>query len=529
MRRFLGLRTRRMLLSALGVVFCASTQVAQTPLTTKLVATGLNKPLWAGAPEGDDRIFVAEKAGRIRIIKNGAVLATDFLSLVGKVSNGSEQGLLGVAFHPNYASNGFFYVNYTDLNGDTVVARFTVSAGNPDVADPTSEALILFQSQPFENHNAGVLLFGPDGYLYIPLGDGGSANDPQCRAQKLSSKLGKTLRIDVDSAFPYAIPPDNPFVGTPGAFPEIWHLGLRNPWRAGFDRATGDIFYGDVGQDQREEISFAAAGAAALNFGWKIMEGTRCNSLNNCPPGTPGCGDPGYVPPIYELLHSGGSFSIIGGYVYRGCEIPDLVGTYFFADYYDDKIRSFVYDVGTGTVNNFMDRTAELAPGGGLSIVNIASFGEDGFGELLIVDHSAGGAGEVFKIVPASASAATAAVRNGSGVNAVCYASQSQPILGNVWKATIDASQHPGANFTGVVGYSLPSSGTFFGGSEILVDLSSSKLFSRTIASSGGIDEFEAPVPCDVSLNGAIGYTQAFITGNGVELCNALDLTLGYY
>ncbi len=532
MRRFLGSRSSQVLLSALGAILCASAHSAQTTLTTKLVGSGLNRPLWAGAPDGDDRIFVAEKGGRLKIIKNGAVLGTDFLSLVGKVSNGSEQGLLGVAFHPDYASNGFFYVNYTDLNGDTVVSRFTVSATDPDVADAGSEAVILFQTQPFDNHNGGELLFGPDGYLYIPLGDGGLANDPQCRAQKLSSKLGKTLRIDVDSAFPYGIPPDNPFVGVAGAFEEIWHLGLRNPWRAGFDRATGDIFYGDVGQDAREEISFAPAGVGGLNFGWKVMEGTRCNSLGNCPVGTPACGDPLYVPPIYELVHTGGAGgpeAIIGGFVYRGCAIPDLVGTYFFADYNDHIIRSFVYDVGTGTVNNFMDRTAELDPGGGLAIRNIAAFGQDGFGELLIVDNTGGSGGEVFKIVPASASAGTAAVRNGSGVNALCYASQSKPILGNVWKGTIDASQHPGANFTGLVGYALPSSGTFFQGSEILVDLSSSKLFSRTIASSGGIDEFADPVPCDVSLNGAIGYTQAFITGGGVELCNALDVTLGYY
>ena len=524
-----GFDPRTAALLLLGTPALAPTAAAQTPLTTQLVASGLGRPLWAGAPEGDPRLFVAEKTGRIKIVQNGAVLVTPFLSLVGKISNGSEQGLLGVAFHPNYAQNGFFFVNYTDVNGDTVIARFQVSATDPNVAEPTSETLILFQPQPFDNHNGGDLHFGPDGYLYVMLGDGGSANDPGCRAQKLSSRLGKILRYDVDSGLPYAIPPDNPFVGVAGAFPEIWHYGLRNPWRVGFDRATGDLYIGDVGQDAREEISFAAAGEGGLNFGWRVMEGTRCNGLGSCLAGTPACAAPDFVPPIYELFHGGAGSpgSITGGYVYRGCAIPSLVGTYFFADYLDDKIRSFTYDTTNG-VQNFQDRTAELAPGGGLSIQNIASFGEDGFGELLILDNTGSGQGEVWKIVPAGSSAALATARNGGGTNASCYASMSLPILGHLWSTSVDASQHPGSTFVGFVAYALPSSGTFFGTSEVLVDLASPKLFQSVQTSSGGVATFEGVLPCDASLQGMTAATQAFVLGGGVELCNAVDITLGY-
>jgi glucose/arabinose dehydrogenase len=373
---------------------------AQTPLTTERVASGLSLPLWIGAPAGDARLFVIEKDGQVRIVDGGVVLPTPFLDITAKTSKGSEQGLLGLAFHPSYASNGLFFVNYTDTAGDTVVSRFQVSAVDPDLADPASEALILFQDQPFENHNGGDLHFGLDGYLYVGFGDGGSQQDPQCHGQALSTWLGKLLRIDVDGAFPYAIPADNPFVGVPGALGEIWLVGLRNPWRWSVDRLTGDLYLGDVGQNRREEIDFAAAGVGGTNYGWKIVEGTRCNQISGCAPGTPACGDPSYVAPIYELFHVGfsGPLAIIGGAVYRGCAIPDLAGTYFFADFNDNKIRSFVYDPGSG-VTNFRDRTTELAPGGGLSITSIAAFGTDGFGELYLADHLGG---EIFQVVAAA-------------------------------------------------------------------------------------------------------------------------------
>ena len=513
-----------------GVLLAASIS-SQTPLTTqRLIGTGLRNPLWAGAPDGDARIFIAQQNGIIKIYENGALLPTPFLTLgSGLVSSGGERGLLGVAFHPNFAQNGEFFLNYTrQPDGATVISRWRVSTSDPNVADPQSEEVILVQSQPFSNHNAGGLAFSPvDGFLYIPLGDGGSANDPGCRAQKLDTLLGKMVRIDVDGGTPYAIPPSNPYVGVPNAREEIFHLGLRNPYRFSFDRATGDIYIGDVGQNAREEIDFAAAGDVNLNFGWKVMEGTRCASTNNCPT-VPACNDPAYTDPIYELIHGGINppLAVTGGYVYRGCAIPDLVGTYFFSDYADDKIRTFEYDVATGTVNNFQDRTAELAPATG-SIVRIAAFGEDGFGEILIVEH--GTAGELYKVVAASAVQATALQRNGGGTNRVCLESQSQPILGSTWTVTIDASG-AGGTTVGLFGFSAPSSGTFLFGEELLVDLSSQRVFSAIQALTGaGIEELTFTLPCDLSLGGVQVSTQAAVFGGGVELCNAVDVVLGSY
>ena len=511
---------------ALVLGLLAAPAEAQTPLTTKRVAMGLQRPIWVGAPDGDTRLFVAELAGDIEIVKDGVVTGT-FLDIGTLVSVGSERGLLGVAFHPQYATNGYLYVHYTDVNGDSVVSRWNVSAGDPDLADPTSELVILTQSQPQANHNAGSIAFGLDGYLYIGMGDGGGANDPQCRAQKGTTWLGKMLRIDVDGGTPYAIPPDNPFVGTE-ALPEIYHLGLRNPFRFCIDRLTGDMYIGDVGQDAREEIDFAAFGEAGLNFGWKVMEGTKCNSTSNCLPGVPACGNAAYTDPIYELTHQGnpGLRAIIGGCIYRGCQIPDLDGTYFFSDNGDDKVRTFKYDPMTG-VSDFMDRTAELQPGRGLTLESMAAFGEDGFGEILIVDNAGNNSGEVYKVVPANAVGAIATPRNGLGGNATCYTSQNLPILGGVWRVEVDATNHPGATLTGVVGRTMPSSGIVLSAGELLIK--GVKLFKATQASSGGVDLFEAPLPCDPSLAGATAYTQAFILGGGLELCNAIDASLGFY
>jgi glucose/arabinose dehydrogenase len=498
-------------------------------VTTKLIAGGLTRPLWAGAPAGDERLFIAQKGGLIRILANGQILATPFLSLLGKISTGDEQGLLGVAFHPDYVHNGFFYVDYTDTTGDTVLSRFHVSA-DPNVADPASELVLLNQNQPFANHNGGDLHFGPnDGYLYVFFGDGGSANDPACRAQKLTNLLGKALRIDVDSGSPYAIPPTNPFFGQTGVRQEIFHYGLRNPWRNGFDRLTGDLYIGDVGQDTIEEIDVAPAGSAGLDFGWKLMEGTRCNQTSNCDTGTPPCNDPGYVLPITELTHAGGSTAITGGYVYRGCQCPSEYGKYFFSDFGDHKIRSLEYDVATGTVSNLTDRTADFEPGGGLLIRNIASFGEDGFGELLVIDNAGNGLGEVFKMVPAGANAAVNAMRNGSGANRLCLTGASLPILGSNWEARVDTSGHPGATLTALFGYAAPGSGSFLGRNEILVDRASALRFQLVQASTGSTDVFRAPIPCRVSLAGQTLYVQAAILGGGLELCNALDVTPGYY
>src|ERR1044071_1789417 len=254
-----------------------------TGVTLRLqqVATGLDFPLFLTSPPGDvSRLFVVEKTGKIRIIKDGALVTAPFLDLSGQVSGGGEQGLLGLAFHPQYAANGRLVVNYTDPSGDTRISAFHVSS-NPDVADPASEQVLLAVDQPFANHNGGMVVFGPDGKLYVGLGDGGSGGDPNNNSQNKGTLLGKILRVDVSGTGQLSVPADNPFVGQSGARPEIWSYGLRNPWRFSFDRQTGDLYIADVGQNAREEIDVSATAAGSgrgLNFGWNIMEGTACYS-----------------------------------------------------------------------------------------------------------------------------------------------------------------------------------------------------------------------------------------------------------
>ena len=390
-------------LAAVGFVYAAcggQPAQAQTTLQTELVAQGFQRPIAAKSVPGDDRIFVVEQnAGRVRIIQNGFVLGTPFLDIDFKTDdNGNEEGLLGIAFHPDFASNGFFYVNYTASGPNrTVVERYTVSAGDPNVADLASATQIITFSQPFSNHNGGDLHFGPDGYLYIPTGDGGGAGDTACNAQNTASFLGKILRIDVDSAVPYAVPPTNP-TGFTGTASELWAIGLRNPWRAAFDRLTGEFYIGDVGQNAFEEIDIGPATDEGHNLGWKIMEGNTCFGSGNCG-AVPPCNSPLFLDPIYTYGHSspfGGSCSVTGGEVYRGQMIPELFGTYFFADYCSNVILSFKM-VG-GMMTEQTNRTAELAPATGGSINQITSFGVDGDGEVLIVEQG----GQIWRITAAS-------------------------------------------------------------------------------------------------------------------------------
>jgi glucose/arabinose dehydrogenase len=410
-------RTVRILALAGSVALGLAASARAQAIGTVRVADGLLKPLYVTAPKGDPRLFIVEQTtADIKILKNGSVLATPFIDLTPVVNNvGNERGLLGLAFHPNYESNGFFYASFTAgaSPGASRVVRYTRSASNPDVADPASAFQILAVAQPFSNHNGGCIQFGPDGYLYIGFGDGGSANDPGCRAQNPGDWMGKMLRIDVDGGSPYAVPATNPFVGVAGWQPEIWSLGWRNPWRFSFDRLNGDIYVGDVGQDAIEEISYQPAGQGGLNYGWKLMEGTGCKTSAGCstinPP--PPCNSPLYTNPIHTINQVGSICSVTGGYVYRGCAMPELQGTYFFADFCAATIWSFKWDGVNKT--DFLNRTAELAPGGGLSIASITSFGEDGFGELYICDQG----GEIFKIVPDST---TFADCNGNGLEDTC-------------------------------------------------------------------------------------------------------------
>lgn len=353
----------------LGIVLSAVVSQAQPNVVLEPFATGAQRPVTI-THAGDDRLFVVEKTGRI-VIWNGSSYTT-FLDLTNAVSTAGEQGLLGLAFHPRYRENGFFFVNYTDVSGDTVIERYRVSA-NPNVAEPASAKRILFVDQPFANHNGGQLQFGPDGYLYIGLGDGGSGGDPANRAQDLSQLLGKMLRIDVDAGDPYGIPPTNPFAGRAGVRPEIWASGLRNPWRYSFDRASGDLWLTDVGQGSWEEVNFQpATSIGGENYGWRRMEGKHCfNPATACNDGT-------LVLPVIEYGHSGGNCSVTGGYVYRGTRSRRLTGSYVYGDFCSGMIWA------SSPLDGFARRLLVDAP------FFISTFGEDVHGELYVADYNSG-------------------------------------------------------------------------------------------------------------------------------------------
>lgn len=385
--------------SALFALAVHSGAFAATPLHTIRVASGLSMPLFVTSPPGDTaRVFIVEQRGtdnrgRIKILRNGVVLARAFLTTAALPTDG-EQGLLGLAFAPDYATTGRFFISYTRAgDGAVVLERHNVSA-DPDSANPAGTAILTI-AKPATNHNGGWLGFGPDGYLYMTTGDGGGAGDPGDRAEDRNNILGKMLRLDVSGAT-YTSPPSNPFFGATTGLDEIWAYGLRNPWRPSFDRLTGDLVIADVGQNAIEEIDFQpASSTGGENYGWRCYEGFSFFSESS----TIACGSclaPGCpkVFPHYQYDHSSGRCSVTGGYVYRGCAIPDFQGTYFFADYCAATIYTGTFT--PDTLANFVNRTAELAPGGGLAINSITSFGEDARGELYICDQG----GEVFKIVP---------------------------------------------------------------------------------------------------------------------------------
>jgi glucose/arabinose dehydrogenase len=352
----------------------------------------LDSPVFVTAPPGvTDRLFIVERGGLIKVVNRttNSLIGT-FLDLTGPVLAGGEQGLLGLAFDPDYATNGRFYVSYTAKpDGRSVIARYLVSS-NADVAMSTVDRVVLETAQPFANHNGGMIAFGPvDKFLYIALGDGGSGNDPGNRAQNSGELLGKLLRIDVSQGAAmqpaYVVPNDNPCVGVAGARPEIWSIGLRNPWRFSFDRQSGDLYIADVGQGALEEVNVSTAAGGAgrgTNYGWRIKEGTACTNLG---PGS--CTRHDLQDPAVEYSHAGGACSVTGGYVYRGAAIPALRGTYFYADFCAGFVRSFRF------VNGMVTEHASWASlGGG----QISSFGEDADGELYIVTL----AGGLFRIVP---------------------------------------------------------------------------------------------------------------------------------
>src|SRR5262245_22283922 len=350
-------------------------------------------PLYVTSPPLDTtRLFILEQNGLVRIVKNGSLLPTPFIDLTTLSTCCGEQGLLGMAFAPDYSTSGVFYLSYTNNAGKPEVRRYTVSS-NPDVANPNG-TLVISVEDFAPNHNGGQISFGPDGYLYYGMGDGGGGDDPEETGQDLNRLLGKMMRLDV-SAPPYAIPPSNPFVGVTG-LDEIWAYGLRNPWRWSFDRGTGDLYIADVGQGAREEVDVQpAASTGGENYGWDIWEGTLCHEPT--PPATSCPATTGFTFPVIEYDHTQGC-SISGGYVYRGCRMPDLRGTYFYSDICSGFIRTFK-GVSGGVAQNQQDRTGDVGTGSGVS-----SFGEDARGELYIVDYGSGttGQGKVVRIIPGS-------------------------------------------------------------------------------------------------------------------------------
>ena len=303
---------------------------ARLRLGIETVTDGLQQPVDVAAPrDGSGRVFVVEQPGRIMIVRDDALVETPFLDIVERIASGGERGLLGLAFHPDFPGDPRFFVNYTDRNGDTVIAEYRLDAADPDVGDPASERILLQIEQPFPNHNGGAVVFGRDGMLYIATGDGGSGGDPLGNGQRLDTRLAKILRIDVDDpgtdGRAYGIPENNPFVDEPDAMPEIWLTGLRNPWRIRFDESTGDLWIGDVGQGAWEEIDVARAGSGGLNFGWNRMEGFACYE----PPD--GCDETGLTPPVAAYGHDLGC-AVIGGVVVRDPDQPLLDGGYVFSD-----------------------------------------------------------------------------------------------------------------------------------------------------------------------------------------------------
>ncbi len=357
-------------------------------LALEPVATGFDQPLYVtSAGDGSGRLFVVEKGGWIHVLRDGERVAVPFLDLSASVSTDSERGLLGLAFSPEYKENGRFYINYTDRSGTTVISRFSVSPADPDVADGGSEQVLLRIEQPYANHNGGHLAFDPDGYLMIGMGDGGSGGDPQGHGQDPYSLLGKMLRIDVGESGvpargePYGIPEGNPWAepeSDEDPLPEIWALGMRNPWRFSFDRTTGDLWIGDVGQSEREEIDFEPADSGGgRNYGWNVLEGAQ-----PYPPGSDPGDTSGFTMPVIEYDRAAGK-SVTGGYVYRGSAYPNLNGVYLYGDFVSGRIWGMAPD-GDGWRNRLLAETARA----------VVSFGEDDAGELYVVDFN----GEVLRV-----------------------------------------------------------------------------------------------------------------------------------
>ena len=536
--------------AALAATLCGA--LPRADLATTRVADSLVFPVYVTHAPGDiERLFIVEKAGVIKVLDFASGAVTVFMDINARVGGGtstnSEQGLLGLAFHPNYQSNGFFYVDYTDTGGDTVVSRFSV-LGDPatsNTGDPNSEFPLLGINQPQANHNGGWIDFGPaDGYLYIATGDGGNFCDQGSghtagtgNAQDITDNLlGKILRIDVDGGTPYAIPPDNPFVGVTGD-DEIWAFGLRNPYRCSFDEQTGDLYIGDVGQDQQEEVDFQPASSnGGENYGWRCFEGNACPTGASGCPATTGCicpGQAGLVAPVLAYAHNSPPApatvvcSVIAGYVYRGACLPEIQGTFFFGDFCAGAESIWSFEVVGGVQTNFQSR-GELSPSlEGVTVNQIVSFGQDGSGELYVVDQGTGLNGNVFRVV------SIAEVANRSQApNPNSYVA-SPAIIGATLTATVD-NNLAGETSSLLFAFDTPVSVALAAGQVLLcLDGGSGEMFTGSgllpASSVGGVDSYSASVPNDLLLCSLPLYSQAIQFGiPPFTLSNAQDFTIGY-
>ncbi len=430
MKRYYTIISRKnaFLIGVFSAALSALTLNSFTQVELELFTDGFTRPV-AIANAGDNRLFIVEQAGRISIVDStGKTNEQPFLDIRDKIkSTGNEQGLLGLAFHPEYKSNGLFYVNYTNLSGSTVISRFACHWSNPDSALSDSEFTILSFDQPYSNHNGGDLKFGPDGYLYIASGDGGNRGDPENRAQNPDELLGKMLRIDVDGGSPYAIPESNPFTDSATVLDEIWAMGLRNPWRFSFDRETGDLWIGDVGQGEWEEINFQVADSkGGENYGWRCYEGTESYNLTDCPDAN------SFVLPVYAYDHGPtGGCSVTGGYVYRGNDFPSLTGYYFFTDYCTNRLVSLHDSAG-----NWVGSEYDEYPNEGFS-----TFGENYTGELFIAGLNSG---KVYRIKSADALSSISYGSNFVNENNAGLNIYPNPVHDHIWiESNFEESSNP--------------------------------------------------------------------------------------
>ncbi|MFP9098893.1 PQQ-dependent sugar dehydrogenase [Flavobacterium sp. RHBU_24] len=383
-----------------SLLLCTAIGFSQS-IALEEFATGISQPTEI-AHAGDARLFVTQQDGLIKIINaDGTVNPIPFLDVTALTDGEGERGLLGLAFHPDYADNGYFYINYTNLSGNTIVARYARSSTDANVANAASAQILLTVTQPFSNHNGGGIRFGPDGYLYIGMGDGGSGGDPNGNGQNNNTLLGKMLRIDVNDTDTYSIPEDNPYVGVDGA-DEIWATGLRNPWKFSFNRENGDLWIADVGQNVLEEINHAAANEAGLNYGWRCFEGTQVYNSDGCSIIAT------YTQPVAEYDHANNACSVTGGFVYTGALYPQLAGKYIFADYCSNRI-------------GITDTSAEITWTAPFSGSNFSTFGEDMDGELYVAARSQG---KIYKIIET-----TAATVSFSGNNVRLYPNPAKNVL----------------------------------------------------------------------------------------------------